>query len=134
MVLESKESIKAWSKTYYTIMKDHYQRMPDQCMPNGRKVLAEIKILAGIHNQNHALFAKGLRDWKTHTMAYFDQFEDEDDEKFTSYKQVNGDGEEVLVHDKKEGALVAIGDHIKGKRNFYEFVVKHLDKMNWWDS
>jgi hypothetical protein len=41
---------------------------------------------------------------------------------------------EVLVHDKKEGALVAIGEHIKGKRNFYEFVVKHLDKMNWWDS
>ena len=132
MVLESKESIKAWSKTYYTIMKDHYQRLPDPTNANARKVLAEIKILAGIHNQNRALFEKGLRDWKTHTMAYFDQFED--DENFTSYTQVNGDGEEVLVHDKKEGALVAIGDHIKGKRNFYEFVVKHLDKMNWWDS
>ena len=110
MVLESKESIKAWSKTYYIITKDHYQRLPDPTNANG------------------------LRDWKTHTMAYFDQFEDEDDENFTSYKQVNGDGEEVLVHDKKEGALVAIGEHIKVKRNFYEFVVKHLDKMNWWDS
>ena len=132
LVLESKESIKAWSKTYYIITKDHYQRLPDHRIPNGRKVLAEIKILAGIHNQNRALFEKGLRDWKTHTMAYFDQFED--DENFTSYRQVTGDGEEVLVHDKKEGALVAIGDHIKGKRNFYEFVVKHLDKMNWWDS
>ena len=128
---EWKEAIKTRSKKQYSLLKDYYQRMPDQ-MPERRKVLAEVKIFAGIHNQNRALFEKGLRDWKTHTMAYFDQFED--DENFTSYRQVTGDGKEVLVHDKKEGALVAIGEHIKGKRNFYEFVVKHLDKMNWWDS
>jgi hypothetical protein len=131
MVLESKESIKAWSKTYYIIMKDHYQRMPDQCMPNGRKVLAEIKILAGIHNQNRALFEKGLRDWKTHTMAYLDMFED--DENFTCYRQVFDNGE-IQVHHKKEGALVAIGELIKNKRNYHEFIAEQLDEMNWWDS
>jgi len=114
------------------ILKDFYQRMPDQRMPNRRKVLAEIKINAGIHNQNRALFEKGLHDWKTHTMAYLDMFED--DENFTSYRQVNNDGEEMQVHYKKEGALVAIGEHIKNKRNYYKSVAEYLDEMNWWDS
>jgi len=131
LVIGDKE-FKARCKKQYIEMKDHYQRMPDQRMPNGRKVLAEIKIFAGIHNQNRALFEKGLRDWKTHAMAYFDQFED--DENFTCYRQVTGDGEEVIVHDKKEGALVAIGEAIKIKRNFYEYVAKQLDEMNWWDA
>ena len=131
MVLESKESIKAWSKTYYTIMKDHYQRMPDQCMPNGRKVLAEIKILAGIHNQNHALFAKGLRDWKTHTMACFDELENDETEDST----LSLHGEGVLEHHtKRGGALVAYGEYIKNKRNYHEFIAKQLDEGNWWDS
>ena len=131
LVLGSKASIKAWSKKQYTIMKLFYQRTPE--WTSNRKVyFAEIKIFAGIHNQNRALFEKGLRDWKTHAMAYFDQFED--DENFTSYRQVTGDGKEVLVHDKKEGALVAIGEAIKIKRNFYEYVAKQLDEMNWWDA
>ena len=131
-VLGSKE-IKAWSKEQYSLLKEFYQRTPEWKSNNNKKVhLADIKIFAGIHNQNRAMFEKGLRDWKTHTMAYFDQFED--DENFTSYTQVNGDGEEVLVHDKKEGALVAIGEAIKIKRNFYECVAKQLDEMNWWDS
>ena len=106
--------------------------MPDQRMPNRRKVLAEIKIFAGIHNQNRALFEKGLHDWKTHTMAYLDMFEG--DENFTCYRQLNQYGEEIQVHYKKEGALVAIGEHIKNKRNYYEFVAEQLDEMNWWDS
>ena len=127
---EWKETIKTRSKKQYSLLKDYYQRMPDQ-MPERRKVLAEVKIFAGIHNQNRALFEKGLRDWKTHTMAYLDMFED--DENFTCYRQVFDNGE-ILVHDKKEGALVAIGELIKNKRNYHEFIAEQLDEMNWWDS
>ena len=126
---EWKEAIKARSKKQYSFLKDYYQRMPDQ-MPERRKVLAEVKIFAGIHNQNRALFEKGLRDWKTHTMAYLDMFED--DENFTCMKNVFVDGEEIQVHYKKEGALFAFGEHIKDKRNDHEFMTKKLDEMNWW--
>ena len=127
MVLESKESIKAWSKTYYIITKDHYQRLPDPTNANARKVLAEIKILAGIHNQNRALFEKGLRDWKTNTMACFDEFENDGNLTLALH------GEGVFEHHtKKEGALFALGEHIKNKRNDYEDITKQLDEMNWW--
>ena len=35
-------------------------------------------------------------------------------------------------HHKREGALVALGEHIKNKRNEYKFIAEQLDEMNWW--
>ena len=79
LVLESKESIKAWSKKHYSTMKLIYQRTPEWTSNNNKKLLlAEIKIFAGIHNQNRALFEKGLRYWKTSTMACFDELENDE--------------------------------------------------------
>ena len=130
LVLESKESIKAWSKKHYIIMKLFYQRTPEWSSHTNKKLfLAEIKIFAGIHNQNRALFEKGLRGWKTHTMACFDEFEN--DENIT----LSLHGEEVFEHHhKREGALVALGEFIKNKRNDYEDIPKQLDEQTWWDS
>ena len=125
-VLGSKASIKAWAKKQYTIMKLFYQRTPE--WTSNRKVyFAEIKIFAGIHNQNRALFEKGLRDWKTNTMACFDEFENDGNLTLALH------GEGVFEHHtKKEGALFALGEHIKNKRNDYEDITKQLDEMNWW--
>ena len=79
-VLGSKE-IKAWSKEQYSLLKEFYQRTPEWKSNNNKKVhLADIKIFAGIHNQNRAMFEKGLRDWKTHTMACFDELENDETE------------------------------------------------------
>ena len=126
---EWKETIKTRSKKQYSLLKDYYQRMPDQ-MPERRKVLAEVKIFAGIHNQNRALFEKGLRNWKTSTMACFDELENDETEDLT----LSLYGEEVFeYHHKREGALFALGEHIKNKRNDYEEIAKQLDEqMTWW--
>ena len=44
-------------------------------------------------------------------------------------------GEDVFEHHhKREGALFALGEHIKDERNDYESMAKQLDEMNWWDS
>ena len=131
LVLESKESIKAWSKKHYSIMKLIYQRTPEWTSNNNKKLLlAEIKIFAGIHNQNRALFEKGLRNWKTSTMACFDELENDETEDLT----LSLYGEEVFeYHHKREGALFALGEHIKNKRNDYEDIAKQLDEqMTWW--
>jgi hypothetical protein len=125
-VLGSKASIKAWAKKQYTIMKLFYQRTPE--WTSTQKVyFAETNLFAGIHNQNRALFEKGLRDWKTNTMACFDEFEN--DENLTL--ALHGEGV-FEHHTKKEGALFALGEHIKNKRNDYEDITKQLDEMNWW--
>ena len=126
LVLGSKASIKAWSKKQYIIMKEFYQRTPE--WTSNRKVYpAEIKIFAGIHNQDRALFEKGLRDWKTNTMACFDEFEN--DENLTLALH----GEDVFEHHhKREVALVALGEYIKNTRNEYKFMTEQLDEMNWW--
>ena len=127
---EWKETIKTRSKKQYSLLKDYYQRMPDQ-MPERRKVLAEVKIFAGIHNQNRAMFEKGLRDWKTSTMACFDELENDETEDST----LSLHGEGVLEHHtKRGGVLVAFGEYIKNKRNYHEFIAKQLDEGNWWDS
>ena len=130
-VLGSKE-IKAWSKEQYSLLKEFYQRTPEWKSNNNKKVhLADIKIFAGIHNQNRAMFEKGLRDWKTHTMACFDELENDETEDST----LSLHGEGVLEHHtKREGALVAYGEYIKNKRNYHEFIAKQLDEGNWWDS
>ena len=128
LVLGSKAPIKAWSKKHYIIMKLFYQRTPE--WKSNRKVfLAEINLFAGIHNQNRAMFEKGLRDWKTHTMACFDELENDETEDST----LSLHGEEVFEHHhKREGALVALGEYIKNKRNDHEFIAEQLDEMNWW--
>ena len=128
LVLESKESIKAWSKKHYIIMKLFYQRTPE--WKSNRKVfLAEVNLFAGIHNQNRAMFEKGLRDWKTSTMACFDELENDETEDLT----LSLHGEGVLEHHtKRGGALVAYGEYIKNKRNYHEFIAKQLDEGNWW--
>ena len=125
---ESKEAIKAWSKKHYSSLKDCYQRMPE--WKSNRKVfLAETNLFAGIHNQNRAMFEKGLRDWKTSTMACFDELENDETEDLT----LSLHGEEVFEHHhKREGALVALGEFIKNKRNDYEDIAKQLDEMTWW--
>ena len=130
LVFESKESIKAWSKKHYIIMKLFYQRTPEWTSNNNKKLLlAEIKIFAGIHNQNRALFEKGLRYWKTSTMACFDELENDETEDLTLCLH----GEEVFEHHtKREGALVALGEYIKNRRNDHEFIAEQLDEMNWW--
>ena len=127
-VLGSKASIKAWAKKHYTIMKLFYQRTPE--WKSNRKVfLAETNLFAGIHNQNRAMFEKGLRDWKTSTMACFDELENDETEDLT----LSLHGEEVFEHHtKREGALVALGEYIKNKRNDHEFIAEQLDEMNWW--
>ena len=127
-ILGSKASIKAWSKKHYTIMKLFYQRTPE--WKSNRKVyLAETNLFAGIHNQNRAMFEKGLRDWKTSTMACFDELENDETEDLT----LSLHGEEVFEHHtKRGGALVALGEYIKNKRNDHEFIAEQLDEMNWW--
>ena len=129
LVLGSKAPIKAWSKKHYIIMKLFYQRTPE--WKSNRKVfLAEINLFAGIHNQNRTMFEKGLRDWKTSTMACFDELENDETEDLT----LSLYGEEVFeYHHKREGALFALGEHIKNKRNDYEEIAKQLDEqMTWW--
>ena len=128
-VLGSKE-IKAWSKEQYSLLKEFYQRTPEWKSNTNKKVhLADIKIFAGIHNQNRAMFEKGLRDWKTHTMACFDELENDETEDST----LSLHGEEVFEHHhKRGGALVALGEYIKNKRYDHEFIAEQLDEMNWW--
>ena len=130
LVLGPKASIKAWSKEQYSLLKEFYQRTPEWKSNNNKKVhLADIKIFAGIHNQNRAMFEKGLRDWKTHTMACFDELENDETEDST----LSLHGEEDLEHHtKRGGALVALGEYIKNKRNYHEYIAEHLDEMNWW--
>ena len=129
LVLGSKASIKAWSKEQYIILKLFYQRAEWTSNNNKKVYLADIKIFAGIHNQNRAMFEKGLRDWKTHTMACFDELENDETEDST----LSLHGEEVFEHHhKRGGALVALGEYIKNKRNDHEFIAEQLDEMNWW--
>ena len=62
-------------------------------------------------------------------MACFDEFEN--DENLT----LSLHGEGVFEHHhKREGALVALGEFIKNKRNDYEDIAKQLDEQTWWDS
>ena len=92
---------------------------------------AEIKIFAGIHNQNRDLFEKGRRDWKTYIMVFFDMFED-DGSLTLALVKTDGEGKEFERHRKKEGAMFALfGEHIKNKRNDHDFMIKKLDDMNW---
>ena len=52
-VLGSKET-KAWSKEQYSLLKGFYQRAEWKSNNNKKVHLADIKIFAGIHNQNRA--------------------------------------------------------------------------------
>ena len=129
LVLGSKAPIKAWSKKHYIIMKEFYQQRMPEWKSNRKVHLAEISLFAGIHNQNRAMFEKGLRDWKTSTMACFDELENDETEDLT----LSLHGEEAFEHHhKREGALVALGEYTKNKRNDHGFVAEQLDEMNWW--
>ena len=52
--------------------------MPKADEYNRKLFRAEIKLHAGIYNRNRALFEEGLQDCKTHTMAFFDMFENDE--------------------------------------------------------